>query len=151
MSFQRLTTRRRRAVPKNQNFSRIKNTEFDKEGKVEEFLDTQFTVSYDNGSFGFLFYADKGDTWHPLDEGKKKRRPKPSDFSAIVGGLGVFEPVWHNVFGAAPPVPTQAVQEAMEAIIAAEVAEGAIPEDMPEEMDIDQDMLDGMELLDGEF
>lgn len=51
------------------NFTRVKNTEYEKEGSVDEYLDKQFTVNYDDGTFGFLFYADKGDTWTPLDEG----------------------------------------------------------------------------------
>lgn len=54
------------------NFTRVKNTEYNKEGLVDEFLSKQFTVNYEDGTFGFLFYADKGDTWHPLDEKKKK-------------------------------------------------------------------------------
>ena len=53
------------------NFTRVMNLEFKKEGEVAERLSKQFTVNYDDGSFGFLFYADKGDTWQPLDQPKK--------------------------------------------------------------------------------
>lgn len=53
------------------NFTRVMNLEFKKEGEIAERLSKQFTVNYDDGSFGFLFYADKGDTWQPLDQPKK--------------------------------------------------------------------------------
>lgn len=49
-------------------FTRVKNLEYDKFGVVEDWLDSQFTVNYDDGTFGFLFYADCRDTWEPLDE-----------------------------------------------------------------------------------
>lgn len=53
-------------------FTRIVNTEFDKEGTVESFLSAQFTVNYDDGSFGYLFNKDKGVTWNPLDQREAK-------------------------------------------------------------------------------
>jgi hypothetical protein len=52
---------------KRKNFTRILNTEFDKEGTVDQWLSKQFTVDYDDGTFGWLFYADKDVTWKALD------------------------------------------------------------------------------------
>ena len=55
-------------------FTRVKNTEMNKEGTVEDYLSKQFTVNYDDKTFGFLFYADKGVTWEPLDEAKQRHK-----------------------------------------------------------------------------
>jgi len=54
-------------------FTRVKNLEFDKDGSVQDRLSKQFTVNYDDGSFGFLFYADEGVTWKGLEEAKPDR------------------------------------------------------------------------------
>jgi len=54
-------------------FTRVKNMEFDKDGSVQDRLSKQFTVNYDDGSFGFLFYADEGVTWAGLEEAKQDR------------------------------------------------------------------------------
>ncbi len=70
MSIQFSISRRKKKPT--DNFTRVKNLEYDKEGTVAERLSSQFTVDYDDGSHGFLFYKDKGDTWRPLDQGKKK-------------------------------------------------------------------------------
>ena len=54
------------------DFTRVSNLEFDKEGRVEDFLDSQFTVEYDDGSFGYLFYRDENVTWKALNRGKRR-------------------------------------------------------------------------------
>ena len=54
-------------------FTRVLNLEHNKEGTVYNFLDSQFTVNYEDGSFGFLFYKDKGTEWEPLDEWKEDK------------------------------------------------------------------------------
>ena len=65
-------------MQKQQHFSKIINIEFDKKGSVEEFLSKQFTVLYEDGSYGFLMYTDRDVTWKPLDEIPKKDRVKGS-------------------------------------------------------------------------
>jgi len=45
------------------NFRRVLNLETQKEGDIIDHLSAQFTVHYENGSFGFLFYADEGTVW----------------------------------------------------------------------------------------
>ena len=47
---------------------RVRNLEYDKEGTVEEDLSTQYTVNYDDGSFGFLIKRDKDTTWKEIDD-----------------------------------------------------------------------------------
>lgn len=47
---------------------RVRNLEYDKEGTVEEDLSTQYTVNYDDGTFGFLIKRDKGATWKEIDD-----------------------------------------------------------------------------------
>ena len=96
------------------NFTRVKNTEFEKEGAVEDFLDTQFTVNYEDGTFGFLFYKDKGVTWEPLDESAKKK--PPANFDEFVKYIADSQPagpgVWDSipkstiVFDKLSPAPT---------------------------------------------
>ena len=61
----------RARVPASTKFTRVKNLDTEKEGTVEDRLSQQFTVQYDDNTFGFLFYKDKGVTWTPLDEMKK--------------------------------------------------------------------------------
>ena len=63
-------------------FTRVKNTEFNKEGSVQERLSKQFTVNYDDGSFGFLFYEDEGVTWVGLREWDGIIEAKPDNFRA---------------------------------------------------------------------
>jgi len=77
-------------------FTRVINLEFKKEGGVDEFLESQFTVNYDDGTFGFLFYKEKGAIWKPLDEDipKKTKRPKEKMYKYVtaadmqMAGLG---------------------------------------------------------------
>ena len=47
-------------------FTRVKNLETESKGTVESRLSSQFTVNYDDGSFGFLFYKDIKITWIPI-------------------------------------------------------------------------------------
>ena len=62
-------------------FTRVKMKDSGREGSVAERLSSQFTVDYDDGSFGFLFYKDKGVEWEPLDE-QKARSARLREISA---------------------------------------------------------------------
>ena len=52
--------------PQNQkSFRYVLNLENNKKGTVVEHLSSQFTVDYDDETFGFLFYKDRDVTWTP--------------------------------------------------------------------------------------
>lgn len=45
------------------DFTRVKNLETEKYGSIADRLSVQFTVNYDDGSFGFLMNKDRGVVW----------------------------------------------------------------------------------------
>lgn len=73
------------------SFSRITNMELNKDGRVDSFLDSQFTVNYDDGTFGFLFNKDKNVTWKPLNEKKRVKRRGSSQYMATTDTTSTFD------------------------------------------------------------
>lgn len=131
MAFQRML--RRAQKPKQHWFTRVKNLEFDKDGTVDEFLETQFAVNYEDGSFGFLFYKDKGDTWRPLDEKKPTRKSKvtgarPGDFIQFLN-----TPTMTPITQLVEAVDLETIQAAQEAMNQLNTLEDAL-DDMLEEV-----------------
>ena len=49
-------------------FTRVKDLDDNKIGKVVDFLSVQFTAEFEDGKVRFYFYNNKGLTYEPIDE-----------------------------------------------------------------------------------
>ena len=49
--------------PLKKSFRKVQLKDNNKKGEVVDHLSCQFTVRYEDGTFGFLFYRDEGVEW----------------------------------------------------------------------------------------
>lgn len=72
------------------NITRVKNLDTEQEGTVRDVLSTQLTVDYDDGSFNFLFIADREVTWKSINDEEAASRTNTLSAFNPLSDISIF-------------------------------------------------------------